>query len=97
MDKSILLLNTQGNKGEHHNGELGRLEWYLLKLSPEKLGISDVADIQEVIEQLQSLERHCREMIDSNEPDCIWKADCDALGVTIKILESVREYMTAKK
>ncbi len=69
---------------------VNKQERHILNSFLEKLGIDGVADLQEAIEQLKSLEDHCRSMIDEKDPVCIWRADCDAIKIAIEALEIIK-------
>lgn len=43
-------------------------------------------NIEEVIEQLENLQMHCKDFVDK-EDDCIWERDVQALGKAIELLE----------
>ena len=43
-------------------------------------------DRRAVIERLEDLREHCREMIDRVDPECIWRSDAEALTEAIKAL-----------
>ena len=69
---------------------INKSERHILKPSLESLGIDSVMDLQDAIEQLKSLEDHCRSMIDEKDPVCIWRADCDAIKIAIEALEIIK-------
>lgn len=43
-------------------------------------------NMEGIIEQLESLKAHCQSMVDENDPECIWAADCEALAAAIETL-----------
>ena len=43
--------------------------------------------LREILEQMKSLQAHCEDMIDKEDPDSIWRSDVEALGSVIGILE----------
>lgn len=43
-------------------------------------------DRRAVIKQLEGLREHCEEMIDKDDPECIWRSDTEALTEAIKAL-----------
>lgn len=43
-------------------------------------------DRQAVIKQLENLREHCEEMIDKDDPECIWRSDTEALTEAIRAL-----------
>lgn len=49
-------------------------------------------DYKEAIEELESLRRHCSDMIDDSEPGSVWRADCKALDVAISAVQELYEY-----
>lgn len=42
---------------------------------------------EEVIDQLESIKRHCESMVDENEVHDIWRADTIALKIAIEIIK----------
>ena len=69
---------------------INKLEGHILKLFLERLGVDGVADLQEAIGQLKSLEDHCQSMIDEKDPVCIWREDCEAIKIAIKALKMIK-------
>ena len=49
-------------------------------------------DYKEEIEELESLRRHCSDMIDDSEPESVWRADCKALDMAISDMQELHEY-----
>lgn len=49
-------------------------------------------DYKEAIEELESLHRHCSDMINEFDPDSVWRADCKALDVAISAMQELQEY-----
>ena len=45
------------------------------------------AEITDAIRQLESLQDHCKSMIDKNDPDGIWEKDVTALSYWIAALK----------
>lgn len=43
--------------------------------------------LREILEQMKSLQAHCEDMVDKEDPDSIWRSDVEALGSVIGILE----------
>lgn len=43
---------------------------------------------QEIISQLEDLATHCESMIDKEDPECIWRADVEALNEAVEKLKS---------
>ena len=43
--------------------------------------------LREILEQMKSLQEHCEDMIDKEDPDSIWRSDVEAIGSVIGILE----------
>lgn len=41
---------------------------------------------KEIIKQLESLREHCEEMIDRDDPECVWRGDTEALTAAIEAL-----------
>lgn len=49
-------------------------------------------DYKEAIEELESLYRHCSDMINEFEPNSVWRADCKALDVAISAVQELQMY-----
>lgn len=47
----------------------------------------DKMELQKVINQLEDLKGHCESMVDKEDPDSPWQADCEALVVANAVLE----------
>lgn len=43
-------------------------------------------DRKAIIKQLEGLQEHCEDMIDKDDPECIWRSDAEALAEAIKAL-----------
>ena len=42
---------------------------------------------EQIINQLKSLKAHCKDFVDEEEEDSIWKKDVEALGNAIEMLD----------
>lgn len=42
--------------------------------------------MSEIIKHLEDLASHCDSMVDKEDPECIWKADAEALGQAVEKL-----------
>ena len=49
-------------------------------------------DYQEAIKELESLNKHCCDMIDKEDKESIWIKDCEALNVAISAIQELQEY-----
>lgn len=92
MERSESIWNSNGYVDERVKTmrNANKPEGHILNSFLESLGIDGVADLQETIGQLKSLEDHCRSMIDEKDPVCIWREDCDAIKIAIKALEMIK-------
>lgn len=54
----------------------------------------DKMEIQKVINQLEDLKGHCESMVDKEDPDSPWQADCEALKIAIAVLQIVPEIVS---
>lgn len=48
-------------------------------------------DYKEAIEELESLHRHCDDMINEFDPYSVWRADCKALDMAISAMQELQE------